>query len=51
MRCNRRTFVNHSLAVAGALMTGAAALEAIPNTEERSGDLLSRMKWMNEPAS
>jgi len=51
MRCDRRTFVNRSLAVAGALMTAAATSEAGPNTEVRNGDLLSRMKWMNEPAS
>jgi regulation of enolase protein 1 (concanavalin A-like superfamily) len=51
MRCDRRTFVNRSLAVAGALMTGAATSKAAPNTEARNGELFSRMKWMNEPAS
>ena len=51
MRCDRRTFVNRSLAVAGALMTGAATSEAGPNIEVRNGDLFSRMKWMNEPVS
>jgi uncharacterized protein len=51
MRCDRRTFVNRSLAVVGALMTGATTSAAIPNTEARNADLLSRMRWMNEPAS
>ena len=32
-------------------MTAAATSEAGPNTEVRNGDLLSQMKWMNEPAS
>jgi len=51
MRCNRRVFVNGSLAVAGALMTGAATSEAAPDIEARNGDLVSRMRWMNVPAS
>jgi Protein of unknown function (DUF1349) len=51
VRCDRRTFVNRSLAVAGALMTAAATSEEGPNAEVRNGDLFSRMKWMNEPAS
>ena len=51
MRCNRRTFVNRSLALAGALMTGAAASEAAPHSDARAADLFARMSWMNEPAS
>src|ERR1700676_2501941 len=51
MRCDRSTFVNRSLAVAGALMTGAATSEAVPDTDPRNTDLFSRMRWMNEPAS
>jgi hypothetical protein len=51
MRCDRRSFVNRSLAVAGALMTGAATSEAAPETDPRNTELLSRMRWMNEPAS
>src|ERR1700730_4741746 len=51
MRCDRRTFVNRSLAVAGALMTGAATAEAAPVIDARNTDLPSRMRWMNEPAS
>jgi regulation of enolase protein 1 (concanavalin A-like superfamily) len=51
MLCDRRTFVNRSVAIAGALMTGAVTLEATPNTHVRNTDLFSQMKWMNEPAS
>ena len=51
MLCDRRTFVNRSVAIAGALMTGAVTLEATPNTDVRNTDLFSQMKWMNEPAS
>jgi uncharacterized protein len=51
MLCDRRTFVNRSVAIAGALMTGAVTLEATPNTDVRNPDLFSQMKWMNEPAS
>ena len=51
MLCDRRTFVNRSVAIAGALMTGAVTLEATPNTHVRNMDLFSQMKWMNEPAS
>ena len=29
MRCDRRSFVNRSLAIAGALMTGAATAEQL----------------------
>src|ERR1700688_3957466 len=50
MRCDRRTFVDRSLAVAGSLMTGAATSEAA-NSEAPHTDLFSRMRWMNEPAS
>jgi hypothetical protein len=51
MRCDRRTFVNRSLAVAAALMTGAVTSKPALNAEERNRDLFSRLKWMNEPAS
>jgi regulation of enolase protein 1 (concanavalin A-like superfamily) len=51
MRCDRRTFVNRSLAAAGALITGAATSEATPDTAARNTVLFSRMRWMNEPAS
>src|SRR6202790_3752022 len=51
MRCDRSTFVNRSLAVAGALMTGAATSEAVPDTDPRHADLFSQMRWMNEPTS
>jgi hypothetical protein len=51
MRFDRRTFVNRSLTVAGALMTGSAMSAAVFNTEEGNEDLFSRMSWMNEPAS
>jgi uncharacterized protein len=51
MLCDRRTFVNRSVAIAGALMTGVVTLEATPNTDVRNTDLFSQMKWMNEPAS
>jgi hypothetical protein len=33
MKCNRRTFVNRSVAVVGALMTGAAAAQAAAKGE------------------
>ena len=49
--CDRRTFVNRSVAVAAALITGAVTLEAAPNTDVQNTDLFSQMKWMNEPAS
>ncbi|HXO62841.1 MAG TPA: DUF1349 domain-containing protein [Candidatus Acidoferrales bacterium] len=51
MLCDRRTFVNRSVAIAGALKTGPVTLEATPNTDVRNTDLFSQMKWMNEPAS
>jgi uncharacterized protein len=51
MLCDRRAFVNGSLAVVGALMTGAATSEGAHDTEARNRDLFSRMRWMNEPSS
>ena len=51
MRFDRRTFVNRTLTVAGALMTGAAMSAAVFNTDAGNEDLFSRMSWMNEPAS
>jgi uncharacterized protein len=51
MRFDRRTFVNRTLTVAGALMTGSAMSAAVFNTDAGNEDLFSRMSWMNEPAS
>ena len=51
MRCDRRRFVNRSLAAAGALITGAATSEATPDTDARNTVPYARMRWMNEPAS
>ena len=32
-------------------MTGAVASEAAPHSDARAADLVTRMSWMNEPAS
>ncbi|HEY2352301.1 MAG TPA: DUF1349 domain-containing protein [Candidatus Acidoferrum sp.] len=55
MRCDRRTFVQGSFVVTAALMAGHGASGAVPGAApdepSASGNLLSRMTWMNEPQS
>jgi uncharacterized protein len=46
---SRRTFLTHS--VAAALATGGAARAGEPTKRHEGGDLLSRMTWLNPPAS
>lgn len=46
MRCARRGFLQQGLALGSALLLPAVAFGQV-----ESGDLFSRMSWMNEPKS
>ena len=48
MVMDRREFVGRSVLVGGGLVLGAREILAAPSTD---ADLLSRMSWLNEPAS
>jgi uncharacterized protein len=49
MRSTRRTFLTQS--AGAALMTSTSAFAADPPAQREGGDLLSRMTWLNAPAS
>jgi uncharacterized protein len=52
MHCDRRGFMQRSLALAGAALVGERATLAFPEAPPaESGNLLSRMVWMNPPES
>jgi hypothetical protein len=51
MRCDRRVFVRDSLMVTAALAAGRSAFGGDALAQSESGDLISRMVWMNEPKS
>ena len=52
MQTDRRTFLRQSLLLSCATIIGTSMVKAVyPTVADTESDLISRMRWMNEPAS
>ena len=52
MESDRQTFVQQSLRAAASTLVGTRSLmQGSQGSSEPAGELISRMKWMNDPAT